>query len=82
MEWECTSEYNPPKNYAMLGQDFAGRATVIGAGIMSTQSDLLPWCLLKIILQEQLHDVQRSGAFNVLSIALPCAARSEFCTIS
>lgn len=49
----------------MLGQDFAGRVTVIRAGIMSTQSDQLPWRLLKILLQEQIHDVQRSCAFDV-----------------
>jgi hypothetical protein len=62
-----------PKNNAMLGQDCAGRVTVIRAGIMSTKSDLLPWCLHKILLQEQLHDVQRSGAFDVSQIGLPCS---------
>jgi len=36
------SQRNYPKNSAMLGQDFAGRVTVIRAGIMSTRSDQLP----------------------------------------
>ena len=55
----------------MLGQDFAGRVTVIRAGIMSTQSDQLPWRLLKILLHKQLHDVLRSSTPYVSQIDLP-----------
>ena len=38
--------------------------------------------LPKTILYEQLHDVLRSGAFDVSQIALPRSGAIRFCTIS